>query len=648
MKITNIKHVLLHNPMTVFQPIQFRQPICGLSVLSSNHRLAVKYDVESTHNHTGITRQHLPPFVKDLFVGKFNKSILSYAEVLSDESHFNLESKVEEIGRFLDTKDAALEQVDRTGKLPPDILDTLKKSGLLGLSIPTEYQGAGFLNTEIARFYELFGCDLSLSEVLGLNEFLGHQTLMKAGSEEQKSKYLPLLANGDMMSTWCLTETGVGSDPDSVACEALEDGEEFVINGTKTWVANAQDAGLFIVFAKVKSKNVENEDPRLSCFLVDKVELGEGDLEISQPYSLSGLKGMGVCDVKFNNCKVSKKCLLGEVGGGVSVLQSVLHQHKYMQAAGIVTNLKELLNETITHTNTRRQFKLMLSEFPLVREKLGKMAAKLYCLESMVYLTAGLADASQQADVEVESVIVKQFAAETSEFIVSGCLELLGSQVNLETSKYQKYIRESHVLQGWQGSANIHKCLVGISGLMHLVNHEPELAQIRQPANGNLIKSFKHTYNTWGHRRDKVAMIHDLASSVHPSLQPTATTLEWCVVKIHYAAQELLVKRGANIQVEEHYLARMSDLVTEVYSVTAALARASRSMSLELNNCIFERNLVVTTAYDSKQRVAQILEEILNTDLEHSNRDEYLEHCGEYISRRGGYVAVHPLTKNSW
>ena len=289
---------------------------------------AAKREIESPHNQEEVTHQNFPPFVKDLFVGKFNKSVLSYAEVLSDESHFNLESKIKEIGHFLGTKVTALEQVDRTGKLPPDILDTFKKSGLLGLSIPTEYQGAGFLKTEIARFHELFGCDLSLSEVLGVNEFLGHHTLMRAGSEEQRKRYLPLLANGDMMSTWCLAETGAGSDPDSVACEALRDGEEFVINGTKTWVANAQNAGLFIVFAKVKDKSQGDEEPILSCFLMDRAELGEGGLEISKPYSLSGLKGMEVCDVKFNNCK-------GE---------SVFHNSSLEEVLGLREGSREVLS----------------------------------------------------------------------------------------------------------------------------------------------------------------------------------------------------------------------------------------------------------------------------------------------------------------
>merc|ERR1712106_457278 len=125
----------------------------------------------------------------------------------------------------------------------------------------------------------------------------------------------------------------------------------------------------------------------------------EGEVEISQPHNLSGLKGLEVCDVKFNNCKVPREAVLGCAGSGLSLLQSVLHQHKYMQAAGLITTLTTLLDDTIQHTKNRQQFKLPLSDFPLVRQKLGKMAGRLYCLESMVYFTAGLAGVLQHQQV---------------------------------------------------------------------------------------------------------------------------------------------------------------------------------------------------------------------------------------------------------
>ena len=292
--------------------------------------------------------------------------------------------------------------------------------------------------------------------------------------------------------------------------------------------------------------------------------------------------------------------MLGEVGGGVQVLQSVIHRNKYMLAGAVVGYLKDLLNETITHTNTRHQFGQPLSEFSLVRQQLAKMSAKLYCLESMVYLTAGLADASKDADIEVESVIVKQFAAEVSELIVSGCLGLLGSQVTLDTSKYQKYLRESLMLQGWQGTANINKCFVGISGLQHLAKHKPELARVRQPADGNLLASVKHSYDNWGKKGDKIKYIYNLSTCVHPGLLPATQRMEWSAIKAYYVAQETLTLHGGNVHVAEQYLERLSDIMTEVYSMVCATARASRSATLGHDNSDLEFNTVIPLSLESK------------------------------------------------
>ena len=137
-------------------------------------------------------------------------------------------------------------------------------------------------------------------------------------------------------------------------------------------------------------------------------------------------------------------------------------------AAGLVTHLRGLLDETIAWCNERKQFGLHLREFTLVKHQIAQMAARLYCLESMIYLTSGLQDVAEVPDVEVESVLVKLYAAEASEFITKGCLNLLGLRAAMEDSKYQRYLRDNQVVQSWQGTANILKCFVAVTGAIHL------------------------------------------------------------------------------------------------------------------------------------------------------------------------------------
>ena len=154
--------------------------------------------------NTRVRKLNFPPFVKDLYCGVFNKSVLSFAEVLNYGRHYNLEEKVRDIGNYIDGKREVLAQTDGSGKLPPEVLHAFKQSGMFGLSVPTEYGGADFLSTEIARIFEVtiflqmhirateiqvLGCEISLAEFMNYNEFLGGcQALMSRGTEEQKQK----------------------------------------------------------------------------------------------------------------------------------------------------------------------------------------------------------------------------------------------------------------------------------------------------------------------------------------------------------------------------------------------------------------------------------------------------------------------------
>jgi len=604
---------------------------------------ATKSEGTENLNHSSYLRhQNIPPFTKDLFLGKFNKSILSYAEILDDESYLNLESNVTKVGEYLESKGDLIGKIDSTSKIHPDIFSTLKRFGMFGLTIPTEHNGAGMLYSEVARYYEELGVDLSLCNAISSNELLGYRALLKSADESMREKYLTRLADGEVTAAWCLAEEGSGSDPAGLTTTASLQEESYILSGKKVLVTNAQTSQLLTVVAKTEG----SEDP--TCFLVDRAEVEPESVKISDPLRLAGLRGLEVSSVEFINCKVPKCSVLGTVGGGLKIVQSLENQNKYLQTCALIKYLKNLLNETIVHCNGRMQFEKNLSEFSLVREQLARMAGKLYSLESVTYLTAGLADASQDPDIEVESVITRQFASEVSDYIVSGCLQLIGANVNLETSKYQKYLRDNLIIQGWQGSNNINKCFVALSCLMHLIRNKPELAEIRQPADGNFLKSFNFQLTNVKHKLNRVALTHNLYHSVSPGLQTSARRLEWCVHKIPFVAEQLLVHRGANIQVEENYLARIHDLVTEVYVMTAVLSRASRSLTLGLDNFELEATIAVNLSFESKQRVKQLCVETVLCSREESNRDEFLEKTADYVTRRGQYVAVHPLTKNSF
>lgn len=317
-----------------------------------------------------------------------------------------------------------------------------------------------------------------------------------------------------------------------------------------------------------------------------------------------------------------------------------------MMAAGVVTSLKSLLDQTVEHCNTRKQYGLHLSKFSLVKTQLARMAGKLYCLESMLYMTAGLVDISECPDVEIESVIVKQYAAETSDYVVKTCLSLLGSQAALQTSQYQKYLSQNQFLQGWQGSANILKCFVGISGVMHLVNTSgQDMMKKVQPVTHPLA-SARWARHKRQHRKDQAPLTHKLSDCVHPRMVSSAERLEWVVEKIPFLATQMCFRSGEHFQVPESELVKLADVVMETYAMTCALSRSNRSYIVGNLHAEHEINLVIPYICEARLRCKQLVLELQNWEGEDEDRnDEYWTQNGYFLAEKGGYSVAHPLTR---
>ena len=303
-----------------------------------------------------VKKLNFPPFVKDLFCGKFNKSMLSYAEVLNYERHRILEAKIKQISDYLDGRKTPI--LDTEGQISPEVQMWCKTEGLHGLLGQPGFGGKDLLITEVARIHEEVGRDISLSDYLYCSDVLGYRALLEYGSAKLQDKYLSELSDGTSLATLCLHEDGAGSDPNSIQMFARfnPDMDSYMLSGTKTWVANAYTSNLFIVFVNTKSKNYMGEEEMgLTALLVDRED---GGVSVKKRYDVSGYSGMNFADVEFNNCKgkifrileisgcikatflVSKYQVLGTPGDGGLILQSLQNQNKFLMAAGLITNLK--------------------------------------------------------------------------------------------------------------------------------------------------------------------------------------------------------------------------------------------------------------------------------------------------------------------
>ena len=283
----------------------------------------------------------------------------------------------------------------------------------------------------------------------------------------------------------------------------------------------------------------------------------------------------------------------------------------------------------------------------MVKNQIAKMAEKLYCLESMVYLTAGLFDISEYPDVEVESAIVKVYASETSDFIVKTCTSLLGREALLEDSPAMAFIKQNQFLQNYHGPSNILKTFISISGIGHLVQHAGPAIN-KKISSLSPISMLSWTTHGMKHEYDKAPLTHKLSDCVHPRMMTTADKLEYVVEKIPFLATNLFLKyQKMNNAIPEHELVKLADIVIETFAMTCCLSRSNRSYIVGNLHGEHEIGLSVPYINDAKFKCKQLFLEIQNWEGEEDDRREQTwVQLGYFLTEEHkGYKLSHPLTR---
>ncbi|CAG2053996.1 unnamed protein product [Timema podura] len=316
--------------------------------------------------------------------------------------------------------------IDSAGCIPPDILEGLKQLDLFGQQVPVEYGGLGLTVTEFARLSEALASDPSIFLLLAAHQLLGLQGLLIAGTEEQKYRYLPRLANGDWVAALCLSEIESGSDLTAIKTQATlsEDGDTWVINGSKNWVTNGSIANLYIVFAKTK--------------------------------------------VFFKQTPVPLKNVLGEVNSGFNLALDILNGSRYGMGGLLTEVLKKFIGWATEHVVNRNQLGKTLKDYELIQEKLAKVTSATYALESMTYLLAAMLDTYEDSDCTVEAAMLKVFGTETCWNGINDCLQLLGGQGFLKNYPYERLLRDMRITMLVDGANDALRVFIAFKGDINL------------------------------------------------------------------------------------------------------------------------------------------------------------------------------------
>lgn len=347
------------------------------------------------------------------------------------------------------------EECSENDVIPHEVIEEMRELGLFGLSIPEEYDGLGLtLEEEINVVLELCKASPIFRSVIGTNVGIGALGLVIDGTEEQKRKYLPKLASGEIIGAFALTEPDAGSDAASLRTSAVKDGDHYVLNGTKRFITNAPEAGVFTVFART---NPEIKGAGgISAFLVDK---GTPGLSLGKNEKKMGQWGGHVCDVIFDNCRVPASAIIGEQEGiGFKTAMKVLDKSRTHIAAVCVGAATRILEEALGYAVERKQFGKPIAEFQLIQAMLADSQSEIYAARSMVLETARKYDLKK--NISTESSCCKLFAAEMVSRVADRAVQILGGSGYIRDYAVERFYRDVRLFRLYEGTSQIQQLII--------------------------------------------------------------------------------------------------------------------------------------------------------------------------------------------
>ncbi len=345
-------------------------------------------------------------------------------------------------------------EVVETNAVPADVVEEMKALGLFGLSISLEYGGLGLtMSEEVQVVFELGRASPAFRSVAGTNIGIGSQSIVMAGTDAQKAKYLPALASGDLIGSFALTEPDAGSDAMALRTSARKNGDQYVLNGAKRYITNAPSAGLFSVMARTAP---ERKADSISCFLV---EAGTPGIRVGAPDKKMGQRGALTCDVIFEDCRVPASALLGaKEGNGFRTAMKVLDKGRLHIAALCVGIAERLIRESVLYAKDRRQFGQPIAEFQLIQAMLADSEADTYAARCMILDAARLRD--EGANTTRQAACAKMFASEMVGRIADRAVQIFGGAGYMAEYPVERFYRDVRLFRIFEGTTQIQQLVI--------------------------------------------------------------------------------------------------------------------------------------------------------------------------------------------
>ena len=344
-------------------------------------------------------------------------------------------------------------EVDEQERFPMETVEKMAKIGIMGIPIPVEYGGQGGTNQMyIMAVEELSRVCATTGVIVSAHTSLCMNPILEFGTEEQKQKYLPKLASGEWIGAFGLTEPNAGTDAAMQQTTAVLDGEEWVLNGSKIFITNASYANVFIVMAMTdKSKGTKG----ISAFIVEKDTPG---FSIGKKEKKLGIRGSATCELIFENCRIPKANLLGELGKGFKIAMMTLDGGRIGIASQALGIAQGAMDVTVKYTKERKQFGKAIAAFQNTQFQMANLETRVQAARLLVRQAAYKKD--MHLPYSVDAAMAKLFAAETAMEVTTKCLQFHGGYGYTREYEIERMMRDAKITEIYEGTSEVQRMVI--------------------------------------------------------------------------------------------------------------------------------------------------------------------------------------------
>jgi len=615
---------------TTSKPMDEATPVIDTSKMNAGQRAAL--ELTEAARETTRTRT----FAAGLFLGEFNLGGISPFPKQSTEDRDQGDAFLQRLEKLL-RDHTNPDEIDATGEIPQPVMDELARLGAFGIKISPEYGGLGLSQSNYCRAAILLGswCG-NLTALISAHQSIGvPQPLILFGTDAQKRKFLPRVARGEI-SAFALTENSVGSDPAAMVthAEPTPDGNHFILNGEKLWCTNGTKAGVLVVMAKTPAKEVNGrKKDQVTAFIVETNTPG---VEVIHRCRFMGLRALYNGVVRFTNVRVPRENILLAEGKGLRVALTTLNTGRLTLPAGCTGLAKRCLEISRQWANERVQWGAAIGKHAAIADKLARMAANTFAMESMTLLAASRVDRDKHADIRLEAAMCKLWGSEMAWEIVNDAMQIRGGR-GYETAfslkargeaavPLERMLRDCRINTIFEGSSEIMRLFIAREALDPHLQVAGAALDSRLPLSKRLGAAMQAGwfYARWypkqwlpftewfsagggafaGHRRYVARTSRRLARALFHAM----------------------LRHGPKLERQQVLLGRYVDIATELFAMTATCLRAEQMLqagdrTMEPSALI---SLVNCFARMSRLRIVRLFAGL------HHNSDK----CGYQLSRQ--------------